>query len=169
MRGMTAPELVRTAAIAAVGAGPAVAGADDRLARQVDRIFRYTHILATALRNEMIGNGRGDELEELVRSARALHDELQDGPGGLNRRASGQTSLVHPARRHRRNGEVTGSDHPHSGLVTSRTKISIQKRRSSGRRSISIRRSASGVSGRSRPSGCPRRRFLGTSPNQRTI
>lgn len=80
MRGMTAPELVRTAAIAAVGAGPAVAGADDRLARQVGRIFRYTHILATALRNEMIGNGRGEELEELVRSARALHDELGDGP-----------------------------------------------------------------------------------------
>ncbi|MCY3597764.1 MAG: hypothetical protein OXG71_10080 [Rhodospirillales bacterium] len=80
MRGMTAPELVRTAAIAAVGAGPAVAGADDWQARQVGRIFRYTHILATALRNEMIGNGRGEELEELVRSARALHDELRDGP-----------------------------------------------------------------------------------------
>ena len=79
MRGMTAPELVRTAAIAAVGAGPAVAGSDDRLARQVGRIFRYTHILATALRIEMIGNGRGEELEELVRSARALHDELGDG------------------------------------------------------------------------------------------
>ncbi|MDE0658015.1 MAG: hypothetical protein OXI79_00030 [Gammaproteobacteria bacterium] len=80
MRGMTAAELVRTATLAAVGTGPAVAGSDRGLARQVERIFRYTHILATALRNEMIGNGRGEELEELVRSARALLAELQDGP-----------------------------------------------------------------------------------------
>ena len=80
MRGMTAAELVRAAAIAAVGAGPAVAGSGDGLAREVGRIFRYTHILATALRNEMVANGRGGELEELIRSARDLQDELRDGP-----------------------------------------------------------------------------------------
>lgn len=78
MRGMTAAELVRTAAIAAVGTGPAVAGSDGRLAREVERIFRYTHILATALRNEMVANGRGEELEELIRAARELQDELRD-------------------------------------------------------------------------------------------
>ena len=52
-------------------------GSDGGLARQIERIFRYTHILATAVRNEMIGNGRGEELEELIRSPRALPAELQ--------------------------------------------------------------------------------------------
>ena len=35
---------------------------------------------AAALRNEMIANGRGEELEGLVRSARELQSELEDGP-----------------------------------------------------------------------------------------
>ena len=77
MRGMTAAELVRAASIAAVGDGPALAGSDDRTTAQFDQMFRYVHILATALRNEMIRNGRGEELEELVRSARELQDELK--------------------------------------------------------------------------------------------
>ncbi|MCY4429859.1 MAG: hypothetical protein OXC11_05620 [Rhodospirillales bacterium] len=80
MRGMTAAELVRTAAIAAVGTGPALADSGGTLARQVERIFRYTHILATALRNEMIANGRGAEFEELVRLAREVQAGLRDGP-----------------------------------------------------------------------------------------
>ena len=80
MRGMTAAEFVRTVAIAAVGTGPAVAGSDCTLARQVERIFRYTHVLATALRNEMTGAGRGEELEELIRSARDVQAELRDSP-----------------------------------------------------------------------------------------
>ena len=67
-------------AVTAVGAEPAVAGTDRGPARQIERIFRYTHILARAFRNEMIGNGRGEEVEELIRSARALLAELQNAP-----------------------------------------------------------------------------------------
>lgn len=80
MRCMTAAELVRTVAIAAVGMGSAVTGSDSGLARQVERIFRYTHVLASALRNEMIANGRGEELEDLIRSTRDPQAGLRDGP-----------------------------------------------------------------------------------------
>ena len=79
MRGMTAAELVRAAAIAAVGDRPALDGSDGQLTVQIERIFRYVHILATAMRNEMLKNGRGEELEELVRSARELQGELKTG------------------------------------------------------------------------------------------
>ena len=79
MRGMTAAELVRSAAIAAVGDRPAVGGAEGELTAQIDRIFRYVHIMATAMRNDMLRNGRGEELQELVRSARELQDELKTG------------------------------------------------------------------------------------------
>ena len=79
MRGMTAAELVRSAAIAAVGDRPAVGGSEGELTAQIDRIFRYVHIMATAMRNDMLRNGRGEELEELVRSARALQGELKTG------------------------------------------------------------------------------------------
>ncbi|MDE2717678.1 MAG: hypothetical protein OXI33_11790 [Chloroflexota bacterium] len=50
-----------------------------QLAPQVELVFRYTHILATALRDEMIQNGRGDHLETLIQSARKLQDELRKG------------------------------------------------------------------------------------------
>ena len=77
MRGMTAAELVRTAAIAAVGDRPALEGSDGHLTAQIDQIFRYVHILATAMRNDMLENGRGEELEELIRSARQLQNEVK--------------------------------------------------------------------------------------------
>ena len=79
MRGMTAAELVRTAAIAAVGDRPALGDSDGHLAAQVDRIFRYVHVLATAMRNEMLKNGRSEELDELVREARELQAALKNG------------------------------------------------------------------------------------------
>ncbi len=76
MQGMTAAELVRTAAIAATGDRPALADSDGYLIEQVDQIFRYVHILATAKRSEMLEDGRGEELEELIRGARELQAEL---------------------------------------------------------------------------------------------
>ena len=77
MQGITAAELVRTAAIAAVGDRPAPADSDDPLVAQVEQIFRYVHTLATAKRNEMLKDGRGEELEALIRSARELQGELE--------------------------------------------------------------------------------------------
>ena len=77
MQGMTAAEFVRTAAIAATGDRPAVADSDGYLMAQVDQIFRYVHILATAKRSEMFEDGRGEELEALIRSAQALQGELR--------------------------------------------------------------------------------------------
>ena len=79
MRGMSAAELVRAAAIAAVGDRPALGDSDGQVIAQIERIFRYVHVLATAMRNEMIKDGRGEELEELVRSARELQDGLKKG------------------------------------------------------------------------------------------
>ena len=80
MRGMTAAELVRSAAIAAVGDRPALGGSQNELTAQIEQIFRYVHIIATAMRNDMLKNGRGEELEKLVRSARALQGELKKRP-----------------------------------------------------------------------------------------
>ena len=77
MRGMTAGELVRTAAIAAVGEGSAVGGSDGQVIAQIERIFRNMHVLATAMRNEMIRGGRGEELDERVREAHELQAELK--------------------------------------------------------------------------------------------
>ena len=79
MRGMTATELIRATVLAAIGEAPAATGSGCQLAPQIARMFRYTHILATAMRNEMLREGRGDELEELVRSARELQDKLSNG------------------------------------------------------------------------------------------
>ena len=79
MRGMTTTELIRATVLAALGEEPAPTGFGCQFAPQIERMFRYTHILATAMRNEMLKNGRGDELEELVRSARELQGKLSNG------------------------------------------------------------------------------------------
>lgn len=77
MQGMTAAEFVRAATIAAVGDRPAPADSGGYFMAQVDQIFRYVHILATAKRSEMLTDGRGEELEALIRSAQALQGELR--------------------------------------------------------------------------------------------
>jgi len=79
MRGMTTSELIRAIVLAAIGEEPSVTDSGGRLAPQIELIFRYTHILATALRDEMIQNGRGDHLETLIQSARKLQEELRKG------------------------------------------------------------------------------------------
>ena len=81
MRGMTTSELIRATVLTAIGVEPAPPDARSRLIPQIELIFRYTHILATALRDEMRENGRGEQLEALVRSARELQAELNKGPG----------------------------------------------------------------------------------------
>lgn len=79
-RGITAGELVRAAAIAAAAEGPVSTGSGSHLVAQIDPIFRYMHILATELRNRMLAEGRDEEMEDLVRSARALQDDLRQRP-----------------------------------------------------------------------------------------
>ena len=79
-RGISAGELVRAAAIAAAAEGPASTGSGSHLVAQIDQIFRYMHILATELRNRMLAEGRNEEMEELIRSARRLQDDLRQRP-----------------------------------------------------------------------------------------
>ncbi len=76
-RGITAGELVRAGAIAAAAEGPTFARSDAQLVAQVEQIFRYIHILATEMRNRMLAEGRDEELEELIRSARELQEEMR--------------------------------------------------------------------------------------------
>ena len=80
-RGMTAAEFVRSAVGAALDAGPGAAGAADRLAPLIERTFRYSYMLATRMRDDMLAEGRDDEVEALVRAARALQDELTGASG----------------------------------------------------------------------------------------
>ena len=45
----------------------------------VERMFRYTWFLATEKRDEMVREGRGDELDTLVAEARAFQKSLRPG------------------------------------------------------------------------------------------
>ena len=75
-RGLTAPEFVRFATLAAVAdGGNSVA----RLAPLIERMFRTTYILASRLRNEMLDAGKQEELDALIAAARGLQDELLNG------------------------------------------------------------------------------------------
>ncbi len=75
-RGLTAPEFVRFATLAAVAdGGNSVA----RLAPLIERTFRTTYIMASRLRNEMLDAGEQEELDALIAAARGLQDELLDG------------------------------------------------------------------------------------------
>ena len=47
------------------------------LAPLIERTFRYVYMLATHKRDELIRDGRGDEMEKLVKAARELQDQLQ--------------------------------------------------------------------------------------------
>lgn len=81
MRGMTAGELVRAAVLAAVGEPSTTADPGRTLAPLIEQTFRYVHILATAERDRMLEEGRAEDLETLIRSARELQRELQKSPG----------------------------------------------------------------------------------------
>ena len=78
-RGLTGPEFVRFAALAALADGGAAGG---RLAPLIETTFRATHIMVTKMRTDMLDEGRGEELDELVAGARALQEKLLDGSSG---------------------------------------------------------------------------------------
>ena len=78
LRGLSAAEFVRFATLAAVDDG--AVGPVGRLAPLIERTFRYSYIMATNMREEMVGAGRGGELEKLMITARTLQTELLDKP-----------------------------------------------------------------------------------------
>ena len=78
-RGLTGPEFVRFAALAAMEAGPPPSAAGDRLAPLIEMTFRATYVMATKMRDEMLDAGRKEELDELVAAARGLQDEILGG------------------------------------------------------------------------------------------
>ena len=57
--------------------GPSAIPAD--LVPLIERTFRYTYMLATRMRGDMIDDGHGDKLDDLVKEARKLQDTLQNG------------------------------------------------------------------------------------------
>ncbi len=76
-RGLTGPEFVRFATLAAMEDGPP----GGRLAPLIERTFRYTYMIATKMRDDMRGAGQDEELEALVRAARELQDEMLRAAG----------------------------------------------------------------------------------------
>ena len=79
-RGMNAAEFARHAAL---GVASGRYGAEQgvlppQFSEMIERIFRSTHILVTLKRDEMIGEGRGKELDELVQSTRALQKSFSE-------------------------------------------------------------------------------------------
>ncbi len=78
-RGLSAAEFVRFALRAAMEAPPAAPGAVERLAPLIERTFRYSYMVATKMRDDMLAEGRDEEMEALVKTARALQDELLGG------------------------------------------------------------------------------------------
>lgn len=81
-RGVTASEFVRFAALAAVERGQSTDGAADRLAPLIERTFRSSYMIATKMRDDMVAAGRDEEMEALVRAARAVQDEVLGATGG---------------------------------------------------------------------------------------
>ena len=49
------------------------------IAPLVERTYRYVYMLATLKRDELVNNGRGDEVERLMATARQIQDALQKG------------------------------------------------------------------------------------------
>ena len=84
-RGLTGPEFVRSAALAALAGGHA---GRNRHAPLIEMTFRAAHIMMCRMRTDMLGEGREDELDELIEDARALQDELLDG--ALEERPQGE-------------------------------------------------------------------------------
>lgn len=75
-RGLTGPEFVRFATLAAVAnKGNPVA----RLAPLIERTFRAAYMLSTRMRDEMLKTGEQEELDALIAAARGLQDELLNG------------------------------------------------------------------------------------------
>ena len=77
---VAAAEFVRMACLDAARADEEV-DAQPRttdLAPLVERTFRYCYLLATLRRDELIQDGRGDEVERLIATAREIQAGLQE-------------------------------------------------------------------------------------------
>ena len=72
-RGLTGPEFVRFAALEAMADGGAPGHG---LAPLIETTFRAAHIMVTKMRTDMLAEGRGEKLDELVAEARAFQKEL---------------------------------------------------------------------------------------------
>ncbi len=81
-RDMNAAAFVRHAALGVAGGRYGARG--DALpahhAELIERIFRSTHILATLKRDEMVSQGRGEELDRLVEATREFQNSILEGP-----------------------------------------------------------------------------------------
>ena len=77
-RGMNAAEFARHAALSLASGGFAAEQGvlPPQYAELIERIFRSTHIQVSLKRDELIREGRGDELDELVKTTRELQDSL---------------------------------------------------------------------------------------------
>ena len=78
---VAAAEFVRMTCLDAARAGKEVdtqPGTAD-LAPLVERTYRYVYMLATLKRDELVSDGRGDEVEGLMATARKIQDGLQKG------------------------------------------------------------------------------------------
>lgn len=79
---LAAAEFVRTACLDAArvddDAETEATAAD--MAPLIERTFRYVYMLATLRRDELVRDGRGDEVEKLIAAARELQDGLRE-PG----------------------------------------------------------------------------------------
>ena len=83
-RGMNAAEFARHAAL---GVARGRYGAEQghlppQFGEMIERIFRSTHILVTLKRDELVREGRAEELDELDKSTRALQQSLLKGTEG---------------------------------------------------------------------------------------
>ena len=77
--GLTVSEFVRERLLS-IARGNAAAGSAKSLASLaplIERTFRYTWFLATRKRDEMIHEGRHEEIDSLVKEARELQERLQ--------------------------------------------------------------------------------------------
>ncbi len=63
--------------IARSGSDPGTGAIPASLAPLIERTFRYTWMLATHKRDELIREGRGEEIEKLAKAARESQDQLQ--------------------------------------------------------------------------------------------
>ena len=77
-RGMNAAEFARHAALGVAGGryGAEQGALPPQYAGLLERIFRSTHILVTLKRDELVREGRGAELDELVKSTREFQGSL---------------------------------------------------------------------------------------------
>ena len=75
-QGIPAAEYVRNAAMDA--AQGKIAALNAVMVETIRRIFRSTYIVATLKRDEMLREGRGDEIERMVEAARESQESLAD-------------------------------------------------------------------------------------------